>query len=125
MQANLQMREHASYLIQVPLRTKGREAGDTDMLEQLNLWSRKNVSMYDWVDKKVAGITSALSIEASLSDVNIVVDNFSKWLVLPLFEEKRKFNSFDDCTVSFYECMVTRILLWMPFSKFELVILKH
>lgn len=38
--------------------------------------------MRERVDAKVEGISSDLSIEADLSDADIIVDDLSEWLVL-------------------------------------------
>lgn len=39
--------------------------------------------------------------------------------------EKRICSSFEDCMIEFYECLFTRIGLWLPFSDFEVVILNY
>lgn len=40
------------------------------------------------MDAKVDGISSALNMEAALSDADIMVDNPSEWLVLPVSGNK-------------------------------------
>lgn len=52
------------------------------LLEHLNLRRWPNLSDYDWINAKVAGISSALSTEATLSKYDIVVDDSLEWLVL-------------------------------------------
>lgn len=81
--------------------------------------------IYDWVDVKLADTSSTLSIEVSLGEANIVVGNLLEWLVILVIEEKRIRNSINDCMVSFYECLFTRVGLRLPFFKFELAFLKH
>lgn len=68
------------------------------------------------MDSKVAKTSSALSTEATLKDAEIVVGDPSKWLALLVPGEMRICNYFDDCMVSFYECLFTIVELLFPFS---------
>lgn len=54
-------------------------------------------------------ISSALSIDDTLSDADIMNDDPSEWLVLLVSGENRIFNYFEDCMGLFYEFLFTRI----------------
>lgn len=90
-----------------------------EVLEHLNIRSQPDVLEYDLVDAKVTSTSSIISTEVALSDANIMVDDHSKWVVLPLSWKKRICNSCEDCMALFYECLFTRIGIWMPFFQFE------
>lgn len=68
---------------------------------------------------------SVLKIEATIEVVGSVVGDPKNWLALPVDSEIRIYNSFDECTIPLYEFLLTRIGLWLPFSDFEVVVLKH
>lgn len=68
-----------------------------------------NIIKYNWVAFEVARNTSILSIKMLIDTNNIVVNDPSDWLVLPMDLEKSICNSFDRCSVPFYEYLFTRI----------------
>lgn len=80
-----------------------------------------------WVGEcKSSGSLSILNTEVTIDVVDITVDDPLVWLVLPVGLEKGACNSFDYCLVSVYECLFTWIgLQQLPFSNFEVVVLKH
>lgn len=47
-----------------------------------------------------------------------------EWPVHPVIERNMICSSFDNCMVSFYECLFTGVGFWLPFSEFEVVVLK-
>lgn len=55
------------------------------------------------MDMKVKITSSALGIEASLSDANFVVSDPSRWSDFPMPREKRMCNYLDECMVQFHE----------------------
>lgn len=65
--------------------------------------------MYGRVDAKVDRTSSTMGIEASIRVDDIIVGDPSEWLVLSVLGEKRICSSFDNCMVSFHECLFTRI----------------
>lgn len=71
------------------------------------------------------GTSSVLSIEVFIYATGIMVDDPLEWLALPVESKKRMCNSFNNCMITFYECLYTRIWLQVPFSDFEVAILKH
>lgn len=66
-----------------------------------------------------------LSTEATIDAARIVVRNSLEWSILLVGSKKRICSSFKDCMISLYECLFTRIELWLPFSDFEVVVLNH
>lgn len=62
---------------------------------------------------------NSMAIDAT----NIVVGDPLNWSVLQVDSGKRICNPFDGCPVPFYECMFTRIGLWMPLFEFDVVVL--
>lgn len=68
---------------------------------------------------------SILSTEVAMNVARIMVGDPLEWLTLLVEPKKRICISFDDCVISFYECMFTRIRLWLPFNDFEVVVLKY
>lgn len=57
--------------------------------------------------------------------VDITINDPLYWLVVSVGLEKRICNSFDDYLVPLYECMFSRIGLWLPLFDFEVVVIKH
>lgn len=123
-QANLHKRELAKDFIQVSLRTEGRGRVALRCWKMI-LRCRAVSSVYDWVYENVAGTPSTLSTETSLSNVDIRVYNSLEWSILPVPKEKKICTSFDDCMVPFYECWFTRVGLRVPFSEFDVIVLKN
>lgn len=113
----------ARHFIQVRLKTLGYEPRDAKVLEHLNLQGQPIVLEYKWVDAKVKGTSSALSIKASLNDANIMVGDPLEWLVLLVQWGKMLCSSFDDCMVPFYEFLFAIVFIQLPFSEFEVAIL--
>lgn len=66
-----------------------------------------------------------LSTEATIDAARIMVRNSLEWSILLVGSENRICNSFKDWVISLYECLFTRIELWLPFSDFEVVVLNH
>lgn len=77
------------------------------------------------MDSKITGTSSSMSTKAIMNAVGIMVGDPLEWLALLVSWEKGICSSFDDCVVPFYECLFTRIGLWLPFFKFEVVVLKY
>lgn len=77
------------------------------------------------MDTKIMDTPSILSNDVSIYAIRIMFNDPLKWLALPVKLEKRICSSFDDCVISLYECMFTRIRLRLPFSNFEVAVLKH
>lgn len=73
----------------------------------------------------MVGTLFVLNTETTIGTVDIIVNDPSEWLVLPVDSEKRICNSFDVCLCPFYECLFTRVVMWLPLSKFEVVFVKH
>lgn len=67
----------------------------------------------------MVGIPSALNTDASIEAFKIVVDG----LLVSL--EKGICIFLNDWVVPLYECLLTRIELWLPFSDFKVILLKH
>lgn len=110
--------------IQLHLKSYNCEPNDVEVKVHLDLWYKPRVMEYGWMDTKIAGTTSVLSTEATIDTYRIVVANSLEWLALLVELKKRRCISFNNCMVPFYECLFTRIWLWVPFSGFELFILK-
>lgn len=71
---------------------------------------------------------STLSIMNTGTDIifiDITTSDPLYWSVLYVGLEKIICNSFDDYLVPLYECMFSRIRLWLPLSDFEVVVIKH
>lgn len=108
-------REHTKYFIHVPLRTTRHEPSDTEELEHLNLWARRDMPIYIWVDANIVGTPSILNTEVSLGDTNIMVGDFLEWLVLLMSGKKRICNSFDNCAVPFMRACLQEMDFGIPF----------
>lgn len=106
---NLKRRDRTRYFIQAYLQTIGCEPSDAGVLQHLNLQRRSGMPIYDWVDINIIITSLALSTEATLRDVDIVVCDPSEWSVYSVLGEKGICNSFDDSMVPFHECLFTRV----------------
>lgn len=122
--SNLQRWKHTRGFIQLRMRKNGCETR-IEVLEHLNIRSQSDVLEYDLVDAKVTSTSSTISIEVALSDANIMVDDHSKWVVLPLSWKKRICDSCEDCMAPFYKCLFTRIGIRLPFFQFEVAVAIH
>lgn len=84
-----------------------------------------NVVKYGWMNAKNSGDPSVLNTEATIDAIDITIvgpwiGRFFLW-----FWKKMIGSSLYDCFVPFYKCMFIRIGLWLPFSDFEVAIVKH
>lgn len=77
------------------------------------------------MDTKIEGTISTLSTKAVINAVGIMVGNPWEWLPLLVSGENRISSSFENFVVLFYVCLFTRIGLRLPFSEFEVVVLKY
>lgn len=50
---------------------------------------------------------------------NTMVIHPSDWSIILVGIEKRIYNAIDRCLVPFYECIFTKVNLWLPIPKFE------
>lgn len=80
---------------------------------------------YNWVAAEVLRTPSILSTKTNIGTTDIVVSDPPDWLIVHVDSQKRICNSFDEWSVSFYECLFTLVGLQLPLSEFEVAILKH
>lgn len=80
---------------------------------------------HGWIDTIITCISYALSTEAAINVVGILVCDFLEWPTHLVGPEKRICIYFDDCVITLYKCLFTRIRMWLSFSDFELSVLKH
>lgn len=80
---------------------------------------------YGWVNAEVMGTQSFQSTETTINVAGIVVSDPLELFAFPVGKEKGICNSFEECAIPLYECLFIRIRRHLPFSDFEVVILKH
>lgn len=84
-----------------------------------------NAIRYYWVDAKIVGTPSILSIGASIDAANIVVDYFPYWSIILVDLRKTITNSFYGCSVPLFKCLLIRIDVWLPLLTFKMALLKY
>lgn len=73
----------------------------------------------------MVGTLTVLSTKATTDVVGIMVGDPLDWSIFSVGPGERICKSFDDYLISFYECMLTRIGLWVPLSNFKVASMKH
>lgn len=71
------------------------------------------------------GTSSLLNIKVAINAVDIMASDLLEWFVLPVLEKKGIYSTSYDYMFLFYECLIIRIWLCLPFFEFEQAVFKH
>lgn len=98
---------------------------NADELDQkgIRLVESDNANKYHWMAIEVIRTHSTLKTIVVITNVDIMVDNPSDWLVLLVNPAERMCNSFEGCLVPLYEFILTMLGVRLPFFDFEVVVM--
>lgn len=71
------------------------------------------------------GIPSIFNNAQCLGGAYLDVGPSSDWFISHVIVDKRVCNSFDGCSISFYEFLFSRLGLSLSFNDFEVEVLNH
>lgn len=146
------MRGHVNDFVQLYLRTIASEPRDIEVKAHLDFRGRTNVmswitpsghskidhlsqngvtleestdaTNYNWVEVEIVGTLSILNSHTIIEVVGVMVGDPQGWSAFLVGLEKRICDSFDNLAFILYKCMFMRIGVRIPFSDFEVVVLK-